>query len=290
MWLVTGASGQLGQSLCDALSTMNKPYISTSRAKLDITDPYQVHKFISEHNFATVVNCAAWTAVDDAEDNIADAMRINYEGPKNLALAARSSQTRLIHISSDYVFSGDASEPYEIDTPTNPLSAYGHSKQMGDSAVLTIGDGRFPVIRTAWLYSKYGRNFAKTMAGHALQRIPVKVVNDQIGQPTLASDLVKLILEVASHPNPAPIVHGTNAGQASWYDFAVTIYKTLGVNLELVTPVSSEAFPTKAPRPKYSVLGHSAFENNGLTELRDWKDALLSEIENIRNEVNQELQ
>lgn len=288
MLLVIGADGQLGRSLVEVLSTSHLDFITATRIELDITNSQQVHDFLHGHDLATVINCAAWTAVDDAEDNIAEALRINYEGPKNLATACLSNKSRLIHISTDYVFTGDAKEPYEVDTPTNPLNAYGRTKQMGDSAVLTLGSGMFPVIRTAWLYSKYGRNFAKTMVGRALKGQAVAVVNDQFGQPTLAQDLAHLIVEVASHPSPPPIIHGTNSGEASWFEFASFIFESLQIDTDLVTPVPSESFPTRAARPRYSVLSHKAFGANGLTEMRHWKHALSSEIQSIRNAVESE--
>jgi dTDP-4-dehydrorhamnose reductase len=289
MWLIVGANGQLGQSLRDSLLSEGIEFIATSRQDLDITDSKQVNKYFETHKFSTIVNCAAWTAVDDAEDHIPEALRINYEGPKNLATAAIKTQSRLIHISTDYVFSGDATEPYEIDTPTNPLNAYGQTKQEGDSAVFTIGNGGFPIVRTAWLYSRYGNNFAKTMAKRAIQGLPVRVVDDQLGQPTSAIELSRLIIEAAIIPNPPSIIHGTNSGKATWYEFAQEIYNLLGASTELVTPVSSSEFPTRASRPKYSVLGHRAFRENGLTEMQDWKSALKDEIEAIREAVSEEL-
>jgi dTDP-4-dehydrorhamnose reductase len=290
MWLVVGANGQLGRCLTHSLVAAGIEFEATSSQELDITNSEQVKDFFQQTNYSTVINCAAWTAVDDAEDHITDALRVNYEGPKNLATAALNSQTRLIHISTDYVFSGDATEPYEVDTPTNPLNAYGRTKQMGDSAVLTIGSGQFPIVRTAWLYSRYGQNFAKTMAKRAVQNQPVNVVCDQIGQPTSATDLANLIMRVGSHPNPPSIIHGTNAGQASWFDFATAIYSALNSRVELVTPVTSDKFPTKALRPKYSVLSHDSFRKSELIGMREWRSALSDVIEEIRDAVEEEIQ
>ena len=289
MWLIVGASGQLGRCLCDSLLTLGIEFLATSRREIDITDEKQVVDYFKRNNFSTIVNCAAWTAVDDAEDHKTDALRVNYEGPKNLAAAAHKAQSRLIHISTDYVFSGDATQPYEIDTPTSPLNAYGQTKLKGDLAVLTIGNSQFPIIRTAWLYSHYGKNFAKTMSARAIQGLPVRVVDDQLGQPTSAIDLSRLIIEAAINPNPPSIIHGTNSGKATWYEFAREIYSLLGTSTDLVTPVSSSEFPTRASRPKYSVLGHKAFPDNGLQEMQDWKLALKDEIEAIREAVLKEL-
>jgi dTDP-4-dehydrorhamnose reductase len=290
MWLVVGANGQLGRCLTDSLVTAGIEFEATSSQELDITNSKQVKNFFQQTKYSTVINCAAWTAVDDAEDHITDALRVNYEGPKNLATAALNAQARLIHLSTDYVFLGDATEPYEIDTPTNPLNAYGRTKQMGDSAVLTIGSGQFPIVRTAWLYSRYGKNFAKTMSTRAVQGLPVRVVNDQFGQPTSATDLSTLIIEIAKSLNPPSIVHGTNSGTATWYDFAREIYSLIGAQSELVTPVTSAEFQTRASRPSYSVLGHRAFRSNGLQEMRNWKLALQSEITAIKETVLKDLQ
>ncbi len=289
MWLITGSNSQLGRSLADLLTSSKQEFITASHKDLDITDAKRVKEFIHGHNLTTIVNCAAWTAVDDAEEHIADALRVNFDGPRNLALASMETESRLIHISTDYVFAGNASKPYEIDMPTNPLNAYGRTKQLGESAVLTIGGGQFPVIRTAWLYSRYGQNFAKTMAKRAVQNQPVNVVCDQIGQPTSATDLANLIMRVGSHPNPPSIIHGTNAGQASWFDFATAIYSALNNQVELVTPVASDKFPTKALRPKYSVLSHDSFRKSELIGMRDWQSALSDVIEEIRDAVEKEI-
>lgn len=289
MWLIVGANGQLGQCLIDVATIQGIDFFATTREQLDITNPSNVELVIGKGNFDIVINAAAWTSVDDAEDHIADALRVNYEGPRNLAQSCLRNSARLIHISTDYVFAGNASTPYEIDTPTDPLNAYGRTKQMGDSIVQAVGTNSFPIIRTAWLYSRYGRNFAKTMALKAMQHLPVKVVNDQLGQPTLASDLAELIVEVGQQNNPPSIIHGTNSGEATWFDFAREIYRLLGVDEGLVTPVSSSEFPTRAFRPSYSVLGHQGFRTNGLTEMRDWMNALESEIEQIRIAVMKEI-
>ena len=176
MWLIVGANGQLGQCLIDIATNEGLKFVATTREQLDITNPASVDQLVGKGNFEIVINTAAWTSVDEAEDHITDALKVNYEGPRNLAQSCLKSNARLIQISTDYVFAGDAKTPYEVDTPTNPLNAYGRTKQMGDSIVQTIGANLFPVIRTAWLYSRYGRNFAKTIALKALQHQPVRVV------------------------------------------------------------------------------------------------------------------
>ena len=289
MWLVVGANGQLGRCLQDTLAQQSIDFDAASHHDLDVTNSEAVAQFLSSKSFSTIVNCSAWTAVDDAEDHETEALRVNFEGPRNLALSARKFNARLIHISTDYVFSGDAESPYSVSTPTAPLNAYGRTKLKGDEAVLTIGEGHFPVIRTAWLYSRYGKNFAKTMAARAVQNLPVRVVNDQVGQPTMAGDLAQLIIRIANADTYPPIIHGTNSGQASWFDFAKVIYELLGADSALVTPVTSAEFPTQAKRPSYSVLDHSELIGTSIKEMRDWLPALRDEIPHIRECVTSEM-
>lgn len=289
MWLIVGANGQLGRCLTNELQKLGREFLACSHSELDITNASQVNDLFTNRTIATVVNCAAWTAVDDAEDNEARALQANFEGPRNLALAAQKSKSRLIQISTDYVFSGDASTPYTVETTTAPINAYGRTKQQGDEVVLKIGEGKFPVIRTAWLYSRFGRNFAKTMALRAVQELPVRVVNDQLGQPTSAVDLARFIIEVAQHPRPPSIMHGTNSNQGTWFEFAREIYKLLNVDIELVIPVTSSEFPTKAKRPSYSVLNHSELTGTGISEMRHWQEALRDEMPYIQEAVLSEL-
>ena len=288
MWLIVGAYGQLGRCMQNALSQQNIEFVATSHQDLDVADSAAVSQFLTASSFETIVNCSAWTAVDDAEDRESEALRINFEGPRNLALAAKEASSRLIHISTDYVFSGEAKTPYRTTAPTAPLNAYGRTKLKGDEAVLTIGEGHFPVIRTAWLFSRYGKNFAKTMAARAVQNLPVRVVNDQLGQPTMAGDLAELIINVARHQSP-PVIHGTNSGQATWYEFARAIYELVGEDTSLVTPVTSTEFPTRAKRPSYSVLDHSELQGTSINEMRDWQLALRDEISHILEYVTSEI-
>lgn len=289
MWLIVGSNGQLGRCLQDVLVQNNIEYFATTHRDLDVSDSHAVSQFVSTGSFNTIVNCAAWTAVDDAEEHESEALRVNFDGPRNLAIAAKNTASRFIHISTDYVFSGDASTPYTVQTPTAPMNAYGRTKLKGDEAVLEIGDGQFPVIRTAWLYSRYGKNFAKTMTGRALQGLPVGVVDDQVGQPTMAGDLAYLIFQVATAETFPPVIHGTNSGQASWFDFAQAIYESLGSDSSLVSPVTSKQFPTKAKRPSYSVLDHSELMDTSIPEMRDWLHALRDEITHIKHYVKNEM-
>lgn len=289
MWLIVGANGQLGRCLQDVLLQQSIDFVAATHQDLDIADAHAVSHFFTSHSFNTIINCAAWTAVDDAEDHEVEALRINFEGPKNLATSAANTNARLIHISTDYVFSGDGNTPYTTKTPTVPLNAYGRTKLMGDEAVLRIGKGHFPVIRTAWLYSRYGKNFAKTMAARAIQGLPVRVVDDQIGQPTMAADLARFIVSVTNADTSPPIIHGTNSGQATWFNFAQAIYEILGADASLVSPVTSAEFPTKAKRPSYSVLDHTELIGSSITEMREWLPALRDEIPHIMQHVTSEM-
>lgn len=289
MWLIVGANGQLGRCLQDSLLQQNIDFVATTHQELDISDARAVSHFFTSHSINTIVNCAAWTAVDDAEDHEVEALRINFEGPRNLANSAKKMNARLIHISTDYVFSGEGNTPYTTKTPTAPLNAYGRTKLKGDEAVLEIGEGHFPVIRTAWLYSRYGKNFAKTMATRAIQGLPVRVVNDQVGQPTMAGDLARCVVSISNAALSPSIIHGTNAGQATWFDFARAIYDLLGADVSLVTPVTSTEFPTKAKRPRFSVLDHSELIGSSITEMREWLPALRDEIPHILQHVTSEM-
>lgn len=289
MWLIVGANGQLGRCLQDVLLQQSIDFVAATHQDLDIADAHAVSHFFSSHSFNTIVNCAAWTAVDDAEDHEVEALLINFEGPQNLATSAANTNARLIHISTDYVFSGDGNTPYTTKTHTAPLNAYGRTKLMGDEAVLRIGEGHFPVIRTAWLYSRYGKNFAKTMAARAIQGLPVRVVDDQFGQPTMAGDLARFIVSVTNADTSPPIIHGTNSGQATWFNFAQAIYELLGADASLVSPVTSAEFPTKAKRPSYSVLDHTELIGSSINEMREWLPALRDEIPHIMQHVTSEM-
>lgn len=290
MWLIVGANGQLGRSVHNEFVVQGIEHMCTGRESLDITDQRSVDDFFRQHKLSTIINCAAWTAVDLAEDHEEEALEINSNGVARLAKAAVEHDARLIHMSTDYVFNGSSNNPYEVSTPTSPANAYGRTKLEGERQVMEIGNGSFPIVRTAWLYSRYGKNFAKTMASHALRDLPVKVVNDQFGQPTMAADVAKLITEIAKHPAPPAIVHGTNSGVATWFDFAQAIYKNLGVDVNRVSPVSTTEFPTKAVRPKYSVLSHSELNDTGIAELRPWLEALCDEIKPISDALKSEME
>jgi dTDP-4-dehydrorhamnose reductase len=288
-WLVTGGSGQLGIAVSEELDSRGLAFTALGSKDLDITDSKNVNEFITENPSDVIVNCAAWTDVDGAESNEESASKINGNGPENLAVAAESIGSRLIHISTDYVFSGESQKPFEIADQIDPQSAYGRTKADGEKKVLASYPENSYVVRTAWLYSANGKNFAKTMTRLALNGDgEVRVVNDQIGQPTSAVDLAKQIVDLGLGLAPVGIYHGTNAGQASWFEFAQEIFSLAGAEINRVIPVSSSEYPRPAKRPSYSVLSHEGWSKTSIAPMRDWKIALASVMPEIISTVKAE--
>ncbi|MFJ4834309.1 dTDP-4-dehydrorhamnose reductase [Streptomyces sp. NPDC088747] len=277
-WLVTGAGGMLAQDVLARLADAGIPAVAVTRADLDITDPAAVRAGLSEHRPAVVVNCAAWTAVDDAETREDEALRINGDGARNLAEACRDLGAVLLHVSTDYVFPGDAEKPYAEDAPTGPRSAYGRTKLAGEQAVLTtLPDSGF-VVRTAWLYGAGGGNFVRTMIKLEGVKDTLDVVDDQRGQPTwtadLADRLVRLGRGALAGTAPAGVYHGTSGGETTWFGLTRAVFEQLGADPDRVRPTTSEAFVRPAPRPAYSVLGHDRWTAAGIEPIRDWREAL----------------
>ncbi|WTX25327.1 dTDP-4-dehydrorhamnose reductase [Streptomyces sp. NBC_00656] len=277
-WLVTGAAGMLGQDLVAALAHEDVTAVAADRTALDIADPGRVREMFAAHRPAVVVNCAAWTAVDDAESREDAALRINGTGPAVLAAACREHGAVLLHVSTDYVFAGDAALPYPEDAPTAPRSAYGRTKLAGERAVLeTLPDTGY-VVRTAWLYGAGGANFVRTMIRLEGIKDTLDVVDDQRGQPTwtvdLAARLVRLGQAALDGTAPAGVYHGTSAGGTTWCGFTREIFRLLGADPARVRPTTSDAYPRPAPRPAYSVLAHHRFAAAGIEPIRDWRAAL----------------
>lgn len=288
MWMILGSDGQLGQSLQLVLSERNIPFFACNRGALDITDQSACFDFFEKHQPKYVVNCAAWTAVDLAEDFEEESNRINCLGARNVAKASKKVGSVLVYISTDYVFSGDSSVPYEEDAATNPASIYGSTKLCGEEAVKQeYSEGSY-IVRTAWLYSQFKKNFVKTMITKALSKSPVRVVDDQFGQPTHAGDLAIHIVELAQSGAKFGIYHGTNSGSATWYELTREIYDALDVDLNLVTAVPTSEYPTKAKRPQYSVLAHTATLRTSTAPMRDWKSALRESLPAVRESVEME--
>ncbi|MFF4224664.1 dTDP-4-dehydrorhamnose reductase [Streptomyces abikoensis] len=277
-WLVTGARGMLARDVLTRLAAAGVPAVAACRHELDVTDPESVRAALARHRPAVVVNCAAWTAVDDAERREAEAFAVNATGPRLLAEACRAPGTVLLHVSTDYVFDGRAREPYPKDAPTGPLGAYGRTKLAGERAVLETLPRTGHVVRTAWLYGAGGDSFVRTMIRLAAGRGTVDVVDDQHGQPTWTADLAGLLLRLggAALEGAAPpgIHHGSAGGHTTWCGLAREVFRLAGADPGRVRPVTGAAFARPAPRPAWSVLGHDPRRAAGLAPLRHWRDAL----------------
>ena len=286
--LITGARGQLGSELVAAAATAGIPVQTVDSTALDITDPAAVdsvltrfarwsHEVVTRTDDVTgravVINAAAYTAVDAAESDPDAAYAVNAAGPAHLARAAARLGLGLVHVSTDYVFPGDATEPYEIDDPTGPAGVYGASKLEGERAVLAALPEAH-VVRTAWVWGATGANFVKTMIRLAGERPTVSVVDDQRGTPTYATDLADGLLQLAGADLDGGVLHLTNSGVATWFEFARAIFSEIGADPDRVLPTSSNEFVRPAPRPAYSVLSNRAWADAGLTPLRPWRSAL----------------
>ncbi len=271
-WLITGARGQLGSDLCAALR--DEEVLAVGHAELDIADSAAVARAMAEFAPDVVLNAAAYTVVDAAETDEDAAYRVNATGPALLAAALADRPGRLIHVSTDYVFAGDATRPYEVDDPTGPKSAYGRTKLAGEQAVRELLPERGYVVRTAWVYGATGTNFVKTMARLKGERDTVSVVDDQRGCPTWSADLAGGLVELGQSDAAPGTYHLTNAGQTTWFGFAQVIFAALGAHPARVLPTTTDAFPRPAPRPAYSVLSNAAWRAAGLTPLRSWHEAL----------------
>ncbi|GHE10610.1 dTDP-4-dehydrorhamnose reductase [Klenkia taihuensis] len=278
-WLVTGAHGQLGNDLQLALAGSGDHLTAVGRAEVDLTDEASVRGAVRSWlsgvtaDRAVVVNAAAYTAVDAAEDDEYTALVVNGHAPGWLAeeLAGRG---RLVHVSTDYVFDGTATAPYPVDAPTAPRSAYGRTKLAGEQAVAAVG-GDASVVRTAWVHGRHGGNFVRTMVALEQARDTVSVVDDQVGSPTWSADLAAGLVALGRVDGPVPpVLHCTGAGQVSWFGLARAVFTELGADPARVLPTTSAAFVRPAPRPAYSVLDGSAWDAAGLPARRDWRVAL----------------
>lgn len=274
-WLIVGAQGQLGHDLMDVVAEAGHDVVGMDLPAIDITDPASVSAALDSVQPDVVVNAAAYTAVDAAEEHEATALQVNGVGPGVLAQAVlRRPDVRLVHISTDYVFDGTATTPYAEDAPTNPASAYGRTKAVGEEEVLTTLPDRGFVVRTAWLYGANGANFVKTMLSLAAQRDTLAVVDDQLGQPTWSRDLATQIVKLMAAEPPAGVYHGTSSGETTWFDFTREIFRLAGLDPERVQPTTTDQFPRPAKRPAYSVLGHQRWDEIGLPPIRDWEAGL----------------
>lgn len=291
-WLVTGAAGMLGRDVTDLLRSRAEDVTPLARADLDITDAAAVAKAVNAVKPDVVVNCAAWTAVDAAEEHEQEALAINGHGAANIAAACAEAGARLIHPSTDYVFDGHARTPYAEDAPTAPAGAYGRTKLAGEQAVRVALPNASYIVRTAWLYGAHGKNFVTTMLRLASNGTAPGVVADQHGQPTWTADVAAQIAALIDRSAPPGIYHATSSGQTTWFGFAEEIFRLYHAaashdqnqNQDQKTdpervlvsprPITTADYPTPAQRPAYSVLGHDAWRAAGISPISDWKDAL----------------
>jgi dTDP-4-dehydrorhamnose reductase len=269
-YLIAGGGGMLGIDLAEALA--GREVTSLARAQLDVTDADAVRAAVSGHD--VVINASAYTKVDDAEVHEDDARQVNGVGAGNLARAAAENGSILVQLSTDYVFDGSATTPYAEDAPLSPVSAYGRTKAEGERLVRELNGERSYIVRTAYLYGQHGPNFAKTMVRLAGQHDEVSVVTDQLGQPTWTGDLAAQIVTLLDSGAPFGTYHGTNSGEASWFDFARAVFSSAGLDPDRVKPTDSSQFVRPAPRPAYSVLGHDSWGRAGLEPMRHWTEAL----------------
>ena len=286
--LITGANGQLGHEMRNVLADDQRfnaiftDVAGDNITMLDITDEAAVERMVADNGIAIIVNCVAYTAVDAAEDNEAQASRLNAEAVGILAQVAKRHGARMVHVSTDYVFDGQGCTPYTEEMATNPQSAYGRTKLDGERLLLDTLNDDAVILRTAWLYSPYGKNFVKTMLTLGKDKPALKVVFDQIGSPTCARDLAKAIVTVITadewHPG---IYHYSNEGVISWYDFTQAIHRLAGITTCDVQPCHSDEFPAKAHRPAYSVLDKTKFKTTFKVTVPYWLDSLQETLQQL---------
>lgn len=279
--LVTGVKGQLGYDVVNELKKRGYMAVGVDIEEMDITDADAVEKVISDVLPEAVIHCAAYTAVDAAEDNAELCCRINGEGTKNIALVCKKLDIKMIYISTDYVFDGKGEHMWQPDDVRQPLNVYGQSKLEGELAVQKYLEKYF-IVRISWVFGINGKNFIKTMLKLGKERGKVSVVNDQIGSPTYTFDLAILLVDMVE-TDKYGVYHATNEGLCSWYEFACEIFKQANMAVE-VTPVNSQAFPVKAERPRNSRMSKEKIVQKGFKRLPTWQDALqryLKELERI---------
>ena len=283
--LVTGANGQLGNEMqVLAREYLQHTYFFTDVQELDICDEQAVYAYVSEHKIDIIVNCAAYTAVDKAEDNVELCDKLNNIAPGYLARAAQANGAAMIQVSTDYVFDGTAHIPYTEEEPTCPASVYGSTKLAGEQNVMDHCE-KAMVIRTAWLYSIYGNNFVKTMIRLGQERDSLGVIFDQIGTPTYANDLAQAIFAAINKGVVRGIYHFSDEGVCSWYDFTIAIHRLAGIASCKVKPLHTADYPAKAPRPHYSVLDKTKIKDTFGIEIPHWEESLKRCINQLRMET-----
>jgi len=286
--LVTGSNGQLGSEIKELSVDYQNNYFFTEKDELDITNEKAIKAFIETNNINTIINCAAYTAVDKAEEDEVNADKINHLAVKNLAQIAKEKNIKLIHVSTDYVFDGTNHKPYVETDSTNPNGVYGRTKLDGEKAMQAINPQNSVIIRTSWVYSSFGANFVKTMLRLGKEKESLGVIFDQVGTPTYAKDLAKAILEIIQHSklntqNSVEIYHYSNEGVLSWYDFAKEIMKMAKLDCT-INPIETKEYPTPATRPHYSLLNKTKIKEMFKIEIPYWKDSLSHCITKIMND------
>lgn len=279
--LITGANGQLGQSLQEVSQKQQSvnTFIFADRSQLDLSQPDSIEAHVTNNAVDVIINCAAYTMVDQAESDSDTANQINHLAVKQLAQIAHSRQIKLIHISTDYVFDGLSDTPYTEEQKTRPVSAYGLTKLQGEQAIQEAMAHNVVIIRTSWMYSEHGKNFVKTMLKLSQERDSIGVINDQIGTPTYAKDLATALLDILHHPHfkqdkfDTQIYHYANQGYCSWFEFAQYIFQYIGAKLE-INPIKTEQYPLPAKRPPFSVLDTHKITNTFGLQTSTWQSSL----------------
>ena len=286
--LITGSNGQLGSEIKELASDYeNLECVFKDLPELDICDAEVLNTFIIDQHINAVINCAGYTAVDKAEEEALIAQKVNSEGVLNLANALKKVDGKLIHISTDYVFDGNHSQPYKESDPVSPIGVYGETKRAGELAVLN-GSIDAIVIRTSWLYSVYGNNFVKTMLRLGNEKKSIQVVSDQKGTPTFAKDLAKTCLDILSDASSTnlskkgSLYHYSNEGVTSWYNFATAIMEIGNIDCKVI-PIETKDYPTQARRPMYSVLDKSKIKSDFKVTIPHWRDSLTNCIKKINH-------
>ncbi len=285
--VVTGANGQLGSEIRElSIYFPDDVFTFITRQDLDLSDASAIQVWFENKDFDVIINCAAYTAVDKAETEVDLATAINATAVKILAQIAKQKAISLLHISTDYVFAGDSCAPYRETDATNPQGVYGQSKLDGELAMLAINPDRSVIIRTSWVYSRFGNNFVKTMIRLGKERKELNVIYDQVGTPTSAKDLALVLLMIIQSPQleaqqGTEIFHYSNEGVCSWYDFAIAIFKAAPIRCK-VNPIETKDYPTPAKRPHYSLLNKAKIKNTFNLSIPYWRDSLPECLEHIK--------
>lgn len=285
--LITGSNGQLGSELKELSNEYNYNFLFTDRENLDITNKSAIDSFIAKNSINVIINCAAFTAVDKAQESVSEAYNLNHLAVEYLAQIAKKNGIKLIHISTDYLFNGKTYKPYKEIDRVDPINIYGDSKLKGEQAILKINPKESIIIRTSWLYSSYGNNFVKTMLKLANKMDELGIIFDQTGTPTYAKDLAKTILSIIEQieNRNVEIYHYSNEGVASWYDFAKAIFEIENINIK-VNPIETKEYPTPAKRPYYTVLNKAKIKESFNITIPHWRDSLrecLNKIESKKD-------